>query len=100
MSQTEQTSNGSQNFKQIMAKLKLLNIKAVAEIEMNEEIDFKLISVTEYEATKREASVEKFKKSIQYNFNEFLSNIATNILTPFGFNIGLYFYYNHFLNPF
>lgn len=79
MSQTDQTSDENPNFRQIVAKLKLLNIKAVAEIEMNEKIDFKpLESNTSYETTKRETSVEKFKKSIQQNLHSFVANISTN----------------------
>ena len=90
MSQTQHTSNDSPNFKQILAKLKLLNIRAVSEIEMKEKIDFKLLSNNGYEGLKKEASVEKFKKWIQHDLNSVVSNICINVLTPFGFTIGLF----------
>ena len=91
MERTNSESIQSQNnYKQIVAKLKLLNIKAVAEIEMNERIDFKALPTKDYDLTKREVSVEKFKKSTLEILHSLIPNVSTNVLTPYGFAIGLY----------
>lgn len=89
MAQTKLESTQTHNYKQVLAKLKLLNIKAVAEIEMNETIDLEVLSTKDYVIAKRELSVEKLKNSTLKTLRSLVSNVSTNVLTPFGFAIGL-----------
>ncbi|XP_054169068.1 FAST kinase domain-containing protein 4-like [Oppia nitens] len=92
--QTYEGSDTSINYKQVMQTLKLLNIKGVAEIEMNQKIDFESVLMKDYEVAKRENSTEKFKQYVLQMLVSYMSDIKTNVLTPYGFAIDAEFIAN------
>ncbi|CAG2118518.1 unnamed protein product [Medioppia subpectinata] len=94
MNCNDSQSEDTLNYKQIIHKLKLLNIKGVAELEMNEKIDFQPIVGKNHETIKREATVEKFRKNVFKTLVTFGPNFETNISTPFGFSIDAEFIAN------
>ncbi|CAG2180476.1 unnamed protein product, partial [Oppiella nova] len=67
---------------------------SVAEIEMNEKIDFEPIVAKNRETLKREVSLEKYRKYVLRMLTSFEPNISTNISTPFGFSIDAEFIIN------
>jgi hypothetical protein len=90
----DQLLNNSKNFEAVIIKLKLLNIKAVAEIEMGKKINCPNCLKSDFEMPKKQNEIEIFQNSIIDSLNSFMPKgkyMTTNLRTPLGFAIGMFY---------